>query len=80
MTVEYSSGSVYNVSTGEFTAPRTAIYIIDYAVNVIDNNPTFTGFIAAIRRNSTVGGEARTSPGDCQPGNVLYLYEYRTCT
>ena len=48
MTIEYSSGSNYNVSTGEFTAPRTAMYVIDYAVNVIDNNPNFTEFLGAI--------------------------------
>ena len=29
--------------------------------------------IYTVRRNSTVGGEARTSPGDSVPGNVLLV-------
>ena len=47
MTIDYQSGSDYNISSGEFTAPRTAIYIIDYAINVIDDSPNYTEFIGS---------------------------------
>ena len=48
MTIESSSGSVYNISTGEFTAPRMAIYIIDYAINIVDDSSTYSQFLSAI--------------------------------
>ena len=48
MTVEFSSGYVYDASTGEFTAPRTAIYIIDYAIHISDDVPIFQEFLSAL--------------------------------
>jgi hypothetical protein len=48
MTIEFSSGSVYDALTGEFTAPRTAIYIIDYAIHISDDVPIFHEFLSAL--------------------------------
>tara|TARA_R110000822_G_scaffold250910_2_gene377975 strand:+ start:556 stop:1125 length:570 start_codon:yes stop_codon:yes gene_type:complete len=74
MTVDYQSGSDYNISTGEFTAPRTAIYIIDYAVNVIDNAPTYTEFISAVvsvNRGSGYVREMSQNYADTQKDTLL---------
>ena len=48
MTIDYQSGSDYNISTGEFTAPRQGIYIIDYAINVYDNSPNFSEYVGSV--------------------------------
>ena len=48
MTIELSTGNIYNAATGQFTAPRTAIYIIDYAVNIFEAVSNYTHFISPI--------------------------------
>jgi len=75
MTIEYSSGSDYNVSTGEFTAPRTAMYVIDYAINVIDDASTFIQYIAAlvsVNRGSGFVREMQQNYADTQKDTQLY--------
>ena len=79
MTIDYQSAPIgttaYNESSGEFTAPRTGIYIIDYAVNVIDDSPHYTEFIGAtvsINRGSGFVREMSQNYADVQRQTLLY--------
>ena len=67
--------TAYNVLTGEFAAPRAGIYMIDYAVNVIDDAPHYTEFIGAIvsiNRGSGFVREMRQNYADVQRQTLLY--------
>ena len=55
------------------TSPPPALY--GYGILFQVSYGIYTEYITiyTVRRNSTVGGEARTSPGDSVPGNVLLV-------
>ena len=75
MTIDYQSGSDYNESTGEFTAPREGIYIIDYAINVIDDAANYTEYIGAVvsvDRGSGFVREMTQNYSDTQQDTLLY--------
>ena len=69
MTIEYQGGgSNYNEATGEFTAPRAGIYIIDYAINTRDEDSPYyhnliTG-IVSVNRGSGYVREMRQDYAD----------------
>jgi len=49
MTIDYiSDAGSYNTSTGEFTAPRQAMYVINYNANIFDNvaGGAYAGYIS----------------------------------
>jgi hypothetical protein len=49
MTIDYiSDAGSYNTSTGEFTAPRQAFYVINYSANIYDDitGGAYSGYIA----------------------------------
>ena len=74
MTIDNQSGFDYNISTGEFTAPRAGIYMIDYAINLIDNNPTFTeycGAVVSVNRGSGYVREMTQNYSDTQRDTLL---------
>ena len=48
MTIELSTGNIYNATTGQFTAPRTAIYIIEYAINIFEAVSDYTHYVSPI--------------------------------
>ena len=48
MTIELSTGNIYNATTGQFTAPRTAIYIIDYAINIFEADADYTHYASPV--------------------------------